>query len=364
MTYDLLMYCVTGLYLIQITFFLAGLGKQRPKGALNHTPFVSVIIAARNEEKNIAACLRSACAQTYVSSNYEVLVIDDHSEDRTNEIAASLTRECPGVRVIPASTEGQLRGKTNALATGIRHSKGEIILITDADCAVPTTWIEETVKMYEPTVGIIGGMTLQRASHAFEGMQSLDWAYLLGIAASAVAWKNPLSTIGNNLSFRRKAYDEVGGYEAIPFSVTEDYSLFQAITRTGKWQYRYPLSADLLVESTPCPTWKDLIRQKHRWGKGGLDMKVSGFLIMAVGFAQHALVLIGPFYGSVFASLTGWFLKAIGDYLFLHSVLKKVNRIGELKYFPYFQLYYLVYVLALPFMVFFGRKVLWKGRSY
>ncbi|MEX2115521.1 MAG: glycosyl transferase, partial [Bacteroidota bacterium] len=111
-------------------------------------------------------------------------------------------------------------------------------------------------------------------------------------------------------------------------------------------------------------TWRELISQKHRWGKGGLDMKFSGFLIMAVGFAQHALILIGPLYGSVFAALTGWLLKATGDYVFLHRVLKKVNQPGELKYFHHFQLYYLLYVLILPFMVFFGRKVVWKGRSY
>lgn len=364
MTYDLLMYGVTALYLIQISVFLAGLRKSRSLPSNTTTPFVSVIIAARNEENNIPSCLRSVCTQTYAAENYEVLLVDDHSEDKTRAIATEFANQHSFVRVISASSEGPLRGKTNALATGITHSKGEIVMITDADCVVPPRWVEETVKRYAPGVGIVGGMTLQRASKPFEGVQSLDWAYLLGIASAAVSWKNPLSTIGNNLSFRRQAYDDVGGYESIPFSVTEDYSLFQAIVKKGTWEYLYPLSPGLLVESTPCPTWRDLMRQKHRWGKGGLDMKVSGFLIMAIGFAEHALILTGPFYGSVFAALTGWFLKAAGDYIFLHRVLTKVNRPGELKYFPYFQLYYLLYVLILPFMVFFGRKVVWKGRSY
>lgn len=93
-------------------------------------------------------------------------------------------------------------------------------------------------------------------------------------------------------------------------------------------------------------------------------MKVSGFLIMAIGFAEHAMILTGPFYGSLFAALTAWLLKAAGDYVFLRRVLAKVNRLDELKYFAHFQLYYLLYVLILPFMVFFGRTVIWKGRSY
>ncbi len=364
MTYDLLMYCCTALYLAQIGVFLAGLRRTRSLPVNTATPFVSVIIAARNEENNISSCLRSVCTQSYPAANYEVLLVDDHSEDGTRALAAEFAGEYSFVKVISASTKGELRGKTNALATGIKQSKGEIVMITDADSVVPRTWIEETVKTYAPGVGIVGGMTLQRASKPFEGVQSLDWAYLLGIASAAVSWKNPLSTIGNNLSFRRKAYDDVGGYESIPFSVTEDYSLFQAIVRTGKWEYLYPLSPELLVESTPCATWRDLLRQKHRWGKGGLDMKASGFLIMAVGFAEHALILTGPFYGSLFAALTGWLFKAAGDYIFLHRVLTRVGRPGELKYFPQFQLYYLLYVLALPFIVFFGRTVVWKGRSY
>lgn len=364
MTYDLLMYIFTGLYLIQISVFLAGLRRTGTPQSTSTKPFVSVIIAARNEENNVPSCLKSVCTQTYPAANYEVLLVDDHSEDQTRARATEFAHQYPVVRVISASSEGSLRGKTNALATGIKQSKGEIVMITDADCVVPPTWIEETAKKYTPGVGIVGGMTLQRASKPFEGVQSLDWAYLLGIASAAVSWKNPLSTIGNNLSFRRKAYDDVGGYESIPFSVTEDYSLFQAIVKTGTWEYLYPLAPELLVESTPCPTWRDLFRQKHRWGKGGVDMKVSGFLIMAIGFAEHALILTGPFYGSVFAALTGWLLKAAGDYVFLHRVLTKVNRRSELKYFSYFQLYYLLYVLILPFMVLFGRKVLWKGRSY
>jgi cellulose synthase/poly-beta-1,6-N-acetylglucosamine synthase-like glycosyltransferase len=324
-----------------------------------------VIIAARNEERNIKSCLDSLIAQTYPKPSFEVIVVDDQSVDKTATLCLEYAAENPNIRIVPSGEETTLRGKTNALAGGIRLAKGEIIMITDADCKVPPTWIEGTVKRYGPKVGIVGGMTIQRSWTAFEGMQSLDWAYLLGIASAAVAWKHPLSTIGNNLSFRRQAYNDVGGYEKIPFSVTEDYSLFQAIVRTGKWDYLYPIDPALLVTSKPCETWVELIRQKHRWGKGGLDMKVTGFVIMALGFLMHAMILAGPIlYWSVTAALTGWLVKLVGDYVFLYAVLKKINRTGELRFFHAFQLYYLLYVIALPFIVFFGRKVTWKGRQY
>ena len=365
MTFEILLSLVTLLYLGQIGIFLAGIRKSSDVRSNTTRPFVSVIIAARNEEGNIKACLDSLDIQTYPKRSYEVIVVDDQSHDKTASICLEYAAGNPNIRVVSSSPETRLRGKTNALASGIKLAKGEIIMITDADCKVPPAWIEGTVKRYTPKVGIVGGMTLQRAWKAFEGMQSLDWAYLLGIASAAVGWKNPLSTIGNNLSFRRQAYSDVGGYENIPFSVTEDYSLFQAIVRTGRWDYLYPIDPALLVVSKPCETWGELIRQKHRWGKGGLDMKVSGFAIMSLGFLTHVLVLAGPIlFGSILFALTALLLKLIGDYTFLYTVLKRLNKTSELRYFHAFQLYYLLYVIALPFIVVLGRKVTWKGRQY
>jgi len=365
MNYEFLLAITTVLYLSQIGIFLYGLRRVSQRGGSPQQLPVSVIVAARNEERSIGPCIASLLAQTYPRDRYEVIVVDDASEDGTRAICENLAAEDRRIRVIPAAVKTNLRGKVNALATGIRESHGELIMITDADCTVPPTWIEATVSHYEPGVGIVGGVSLQHATDAFSGMQSLDWAFLLGIAAAGVGLKDPLSTIGNNLSFRKAAYQQVGGYEGIPFSITEDYSLFQAIVRTGNWKYAYPVDESLLVMSAPCRSWSELIRQKHRWGKGGLDMKVSGFLIMAIGFVQHLMILAGPLmYSAVAAALTGWFLKAVGDYAFLHAVLRRVRRLDHLRFFHAFQLYYLLYVLVLPFLVFFGRRVIWKGRVY
>lgn len=168
-----------------------------------------------------------------------------------------------------ATSEAQLPGKSNALAQAIEKAHGEVILITDADCIVPNTWVEFTAKRYSGDVGLIGGMTLQRSNNAFEGMQSLDWTYVLGVASSSAALGYPLGSIGNNLSFRKEAYEQVGGYKKIKFSVTEDYTLVQAILGTRNWDFLYPLDDKILVESRPCPTLKSLIQQKHRWEKGG-----------------------------------------------------------------------------------------------
>jgi cellulose synthase/poly-beta-1,6-N-acetylglucosamine synthase-like glycosyltransferase len=363
MNFEFILVVLTLLYVGQVVLFLVGLSKIRDE-QFDGEPFVSVVIAARNEEESLAACLSSVTNQTYPPEKFEVIVMNDYSTDGTEQVGNSFVQRYPNVTLYRVQDDQQLQGKTNALAQGIDLARGEIILITDADCTVPSTWIEQTVRRYAPAVGVVGGMTLQQARNSFEGMQSLDWAYLLGVAASSAALGMPLTSIGNNFSFRKEAYNDVGGYRSLPFSITEDYRLFQAIIATQRWAYRYPLDPTLLVISQPCRTVRDIFRQKHRWGTGGREMKLSGLWIMAVGFSLHAALLVGLVVGQITAVLTALLVKSIADYAFLHRVLSRVQRRDLLIYFFSFELYFILYVVALPFIVFLGGKVVWKGRTY
>lgn len=364
MTFETLLLAATTLYLIQTGIFLWGVRRSGYPQQNAAQPLVSIVIAARNEERNLRDCLTSVLNQTYPSDRFEVIVANDGSTDGTDLICDDFRNRYSNFSWFTTLPDQRLRGKTNALAQAIDKAQGEIILITDADCVVPHTWVEETTRYYTPELGIMGGITLQEASRPFHGMQSLDWAYLLGVASAAVQLHTPLSTIGNNLSFRKEAYEAVGGYRKIPFSVTEDYTLFQTIINSGKWQYAYPINERLLVMSKPCQTLRDLIRQKHRWGKGGLDMKVAGFLIMAVSYTLHGSLLVGLSGLAFLSASIAFIVKSCADYLFVHRVLAPLRRTDLLRYFWYFQLYFILYVLFLPFLVAFGGKVVWKGRKY
>ncbi|HEY6952179.1 MAG TPA: glycosyltransferase [Bacteroidota bacterium] len=359
---DLLIFLA--LYLAQVGVFVYGLYRTKDRTMPAADIFVSVVIAARDEEENLPHCLESLSHQSYPASKFEIILANDNSTDGTSAVCDRFAREHPNFSSFVARNEEGLPGKPNALAQAIEKARGEVILITDADCVVPATWIEFTARRFSDDVGLVGGITLQRANNAFEGMQSLDWAYILGIAASSAALGNPLGSIGNNLSFRKKAYEQVGGYKNIKFSVTEDYTLVQAILRTRKWNFLYPIDENTLVESRPCPTFRSLLQQKHRWGKGGLDMKVWGLLIMAIGFSLHAALLWHFVWFSIASTAAVLLVKFIADYAFLYQILIRLKRTEELKYFYWFELYYTCYVLFLPFLVFFGGNVIWKGRRY
>ena len=352
------------LYVIQITVVTLAVRRPRDEVDASAHPFISVVIAARDEEGNLAACLQSTLNQTYERQSFEVIVVNDHSTDRTESICKEFAAHFANFRYLNAREDIQLRGKTNALDQGIDEAKGEIILITDADCTVPATWVEWTAKRYTDSVGIVGGLTLQKADTWFGGMQSLDWAYILGLAATTMSLRIPLSTIGNNLSFRKAAYKHVGGYRNIPFSVTEDFMLFQAIVQTKKWDYICPIDPRLLVTSQPCSGWRELLRQKHRWGTGGLDMNLTGFCIGAIGFGLNILILVSLTLGDYVTATCSLAVKMGGELCFFSVVLRKLHQLQLLRYFLWFEAYFICYVLVLPFLVFFGGRVVWKGRTY
>lgn len=351
-------------YLVKILLFYTGARRATRYAHSDARPTVSVIVAARNEEHNITACLESLSALRYGEGRMEILVVDDQSTDGTGAIIDAFAARIPHLRKVETvgSVHG-LRGKANAITQAIEQSSGEIILTTDADCRVPPQWVEDVVAQYDGETGCVCGMTLIENDSVFTGVQAVDWAYLLTIASAGVGWGYALSAVGNNMSFRRAAYEDVGGYEGVGFSVTEDFILFKAIAYETDWKVRYPVSPTTLVWSKACADTRELYRQKKRWGKGGLDIHPVGFGIMSIGFLMNASILLLPFFGlPAYAWLIGVAGKCAGDAFLLSFPFTRLRQRRLYRYFPVFELYYLLYVTVLPFIVLFGGKVIWKDR--
>ena len=127
-------------------------------------------------------------------------------------------------------------------------------------------------------------------------MQAIDFLYLLVVASGTINLNNPISCIGNNMSYRQSAYTDVGGYENLPFSVTEDFNLLWAIYKLKKYKLIFPLDKESLVTSIPCKNIKSLFRQKKRWAVGGLEIPLRGYLIMAWGFTTNLCILLTPLF--------------------------------------------------------------------
>jgi cellulose synthase/poly-beta-1,6-N-acetylglucosamine synthase-like glycosyltransferase len=365
--FDLILIFSAIFYAGEIILFLLALSKKEKKHKhIASFPNVSVVVAARNEEENIERCLRSILQVDYPADKLEVVVADDGSTDRTPEIISKIKQEHNNLKVIRIESQiNNLKGKANALAQAIAQTNGEFIFLTDADCEVPRTWIKGMLRHFDEKTGVASGVTIIETGKIFYGMQSLDWAFLLSVAAAVGRLFKPVACIGNNMAFRKEAYIECGGYQNLKFSITEDFALFKAITENGKWGYAFPVDLETLVISKPVKTLKELYHQKKRWGTGGLDTGLLGIAVMSGGFIFHLLLILSPLLIEKISSLLiSLVLKFFIDGAFLFKTLRKFKKTSLLKYLPFFELYYIIYVVVLPFVVFFGGKTVWKDRKY
>jgi cellulose synthase/poly-beta-1,6-N-acetylglucosamine synthase-like glycosyltransferase len=351
-------------YFIQSVVFIIGAKKRFPGIKEDDLPIISVIVASRNEEKNILECITSLNQLEYPEQKLEIILADDNSSDTTGKIIDDFIFGKNKFKKIQISDDnGKLKGKVRAVSEAIKISKGEIIITTDADCEVKPGWVRAIASYYTDEVGVVNGYTTQTSNNFFGGMQAIDFIYLLTVAAGTININKPISCIGNNMSFRRKAYYEVGGYENIPFSVTEDFRLLMEIHKLGRYKIIFPLEAGALVTSKPCRNLSELFHQKKRWAIGGLEAPLRGYLIMFWGFFTNLLVLLTPFFLS-----PNWFylvfFKLTTDFFTLYPLHSKLGIQKKMKYFLPHQIYFLVYVVLLPFILLFNRKVIWKGRKF
>jgi glycosyltransferase involved in cell wall biosynthesis len=207
-------------------------------------PVISVIVPARNEEASLGDCLHSLVVQSGVA--FEIIVVDDHSTDRTREIAKSF----PTVQVIEAGPlpEGWT-GKNNAVATGTRDARGEWLLFTDADTVhLPGSLARALAEAQENGAALLSYSPEQIAVTFWE-MATLPVVFaelarqyppsVVTDPASPVAAAN-----GQFILIRREAYDAVGGHTAIAGDILEDVALARAVKRSGrKIRFRYAADA-------------------------------------------------------------------------------------------------------------------------
>jgi cellulose synthase/poly-beta-1,6-N-acetylglucosamine synthase-like glycosyltransferase len=357
--FEIIFLIAAGVYFLALTYISIGLMNDLP--AKNNNPSVSVIIAARNEEENIAECLASLENQDY--SNYEVIVADDFSTDRTGEIIDSFVSKNNCFRKIVPEENSTLTGKANALDSAIDASLGEILLFTDADCVVPSTWIRSVVSYYTADTGMVNGFSVTNAEGVLSGIESTDLVFLVAVAAGMANKGHPVSCIGNNMSVAKGVYLETGGYKSIPVSVTEDYALLNKIHSLNKYEISFPLDAGTVIMTKAHTSFMDLIQQKKRWALGGLASVNKSIILMVISYLVNLLFVLSFFFYSPQVLLIIIF-KLFSEFLFLYQVHDKLGIQNNIKYFPFFEIYYILYTITLPVLILLNRKVVWKGRTY
>jgi cellulose synthase/poly-beta-1,6-N-acetylglucosamine synthase-like glycosyltransferase len=327
MTLFLIILCVSSFAYLAATLFLyQGLKRLHTSKPVPHPALAfSVVIAAHNEEHNLEECLKSVLNQTIEGNRYEVILVDDRSSDRTNEIAQGFLREYPNLSIITITeTPPGIAPKKHAVAQGIAQASSEIIVFSDADCRVPPTWLEAISECFGPDVGLVQGITnyvyVQGMNKVFFNLQAIDFLSHGVVAAAAIGAHFPLNSNANNLAFRKAAFNAVGGYGAARSVVSgDDDLLVQRISKSKAWKIRFMTDFRGAVETLPAPTWKALFEQRKRWGSKTVHYNVRQIFFLSIIFCFYCLLIVCFLFCFYKAAL----LPVFG-YLFLIKLLGEV----------------------------------------
>jgi len=350
--------------LLHFAMFIGVLRNRKKPQNPFFEPKISIVISAKDEEDCIESCILSLLQLNYPKDKLEIVLVNDRSFDRTKEIMTKYASTNPHIKYVEITEErGKLKGKANALAQALKKATGEIIFTTDADIEVNKQWLREVLKYYSEKTGVVSGYSVIKPKNLFWGLQSVDWLYLLTVASGGDGIGIPISCVGNNMSYRKKAYDEIGGYESIPFSVTEDFMLLQKIHKTGNYKTHFPVNKDTMNITLPCLTLKQLIRQKKRWSKGGLGEPNMGMLVGLFSFLTGIILLFGWLFVGWQSYLILLAAKTVSDFLFLFPAIKEFKLARAYLYLIFFEYYFALYVVVLPFLLLFDWKIVWKDQK-
>lgn len=365
-------FAVLPLGLVLANFRGGRLGFLRPTAAPPGGTRVSVLIPARDEEANIRASVEAALASSGVE--VEVVVLDDHSTDRTAAIVRRLAEADDRVRLVaaPALTPGWA-GKQFACAQLAGAARHEVLMFIDADVVVAPTAAAAAAALLlgTPALGLVSGFPRQRTGSPGEHLV-VPWIHvlLLGYLPMAAMRQSRRPAFGAGcgqwMVARRDAYREVGGHGATPLSRHDGLSLPRTFRSAG-WQTDL-FDGDELAECRMYRTWAEV---RHGFGKSagegmatprGLPVwtllvgcgHVLPWLMLTVGLASGDVDLIVPGALGVAANLA------------LRALL--VRRLGQHPFGALLHPVGAVLVLAIQWQALWrhlrGRPSTWKGRAY
>ena len=248
------------------------------------------------------------------------------------------------------------------LARLARHARGRYLFFTDADTLVPPDWTTEMGRYFTGNVGIITGVTLPDGPKLFHKLQTIDWLYSLTLTHLLSSMGIPVTAMGNNMAVSRVAYEAVGGYESLPFSVVEDYTLFRAIVSKG-YGFKNLLSEQVMARTKAVDTLWAWLQQRKRWMRGATDL--PGWMVGSL-YVQYLTLPLLLFVGLFVPAL------AIGLYvvrLFMQTLVISfgLGRLRQTNLWPYALLFEIYQLIIGPVAVLFYLLPIpidWKGRKY
>ncbi len=327
---------------------------------------VSVVIAFRNEAGNMETLVLSLRNQAYPMEKFEVILVNDHSEDGSEIKALELCSTLPNFRVINNPTHPG--GKKSALEAGILCSLNELIITTDADCTFQPEWIDTLAGFYrvEQPDMIIGPVDITCEPGFFGKYQEVEFLSLVASGAGAAAAERPIYCNAACFAFRKSLFFEMNDPLNRKVVSGDDTFFLHALKRMKGNKIRLLKSYHAVATTRGYSSVKDYMDQHRRWVSKSIHYRDPDVILTAVTvllvnlcvFVSALLLVAGRNYWLfplMFSS------KAFSDYLMIRDYMRFCRKKTSLAEFLTFSVVYPVVTLWISFTgMVIGTQ--WKGR--
>ena len=331
---------------------------------------ISIIIPFRNEEESILENLKSIEAQLYLEEKFEVIYVDDSSEDNSaNLLRMNIKRK--NIRVLTVPEDFSVNAhKKRAIRYGIENAKGQIIVTTDADCIHHNEWLLSMTQCFDSLTGFVSGpVEFFAEKNLFSRFQRLEFAGLVLCGAGLIGSGHPTICNAANIAYRKKVYNEIGGFkDQMNLSSGDDELLMQKIAKDSDFKVKFCIDKRAIVKTHSNKTINQFFQQRKRWASKGLFyndrslvLKLILIYLFYIGLTTQIFLFI--LLNTVF--LNTFFVSVIPKLFFEFYILfkgkKKILSDLPLNYFLLAEFIQVPYIIIAGLTGAFGNY-LWKKR--
>ncbi|QHL86649.1 glycosyltransferase [Nibribacter ruber] len=335
--------------------------------------FFTVIIPVKDEQGNLLPLLQDLERQTYPSSLFEVLVVDDHSIDGTPDLVNDfLQRSSLQVKLLFLASFPEKRLKKGAIELGVSQAQGDWIVCTDGDCRVHPNWLTvlNACRLEQKAKLISGPVMLTYQEDWFQQLQALEFSALIGVGAACIGWQQPTMCNGANLAYEKAAFLGVNGFagnDHLPSG--DDEFLMHKIHQKYPGSVAFLKDQEAIVKTSAIPAFKSFLEQRKRWASKWKHYTRTAPKALAV-LVLTANVALWVVLGLAVAGTLGWWwfwwalaMKLVPDLVLLAPVLDFFRRKRLLLFIGLLQVLYVPYVLATAILGWRGTYA-WKNRQH
>jgi cellulose synthase/poly-beta-1,6-N-acetylglucosamine synthase-like glycosyltransferase len=352
------------------------LAKSRRADSAAPSAAISIVVVIRNEAEHIGALIETLARQRGVHAPYEIIIVDDGSDDGSAEIVQAAQKKVPNLKLLhrAEAEDGVETPKKAGITQALQQAAGELILVTDGDCMPGPGWVAGMVAPFvDPkTYFASGPVKYQTTGGWWQRWQALEFSSLVGAGGAMIGLGYPVMCNGANMAFRKRAFFAVGGYaDTRALASGDDVFLMMRIHRSFGG-IRFVRDRNAIVMTSPAPTWRAFSGQRIRWAAKWLHYPLwYARLLPPLLFAYNLTfiaALAALFAGYMNAVLFGVLcvVKIVVEYVFLRGMYRfqESDSTPERWWFVALSaLIYPFYAVSFGILASVGGYE-WKGRKY